>query len=330
MVFQKRLAEGRKLMGIHRFDSLLLTSREDIFYYTGYKASEGNILAIQKTGKPSLFVSPLENDAENVRGVELAYLKSIGQLAKKLKGVVGFDEFTLSANRFLNLHKQHVKLRKASSIIKRPMEVKDEEEIENIKKAILITKKSLEGVKIYNRTELDISRKIEAAFKVNGGEAGFDTIVANGTASIHHMPGDIKVRSSRTTIVDLGAKYNWYSCDVTRTYLGKSGKGWKRVWEDVKGMQDEIIEAVRPGVLMEDLQKLYADLMGKKKYKVYHSFGHGLGLAVHEQITGPLKPNMVITVEPGVYLKYKGGVRIEDDILVRKGKPAVLSKTVRY
>ncbi len=329
MGFQKRLSGARKLMGVHGFDSFMLTAREDIFYYTGYKASDGNTLLIQKYGKPLLFVSPLENDAESCRTTQTVYLKSIDSLTKPLKGgLVGFDEFSLSANRFLNLHKHHARLKKASALIKKPMEIKDEEEIEHMKKAISITKKSLEATKIYGKKEIDVARKIEVGFRVNGGETAFDTIVANGTASIHHMPGNSKVRRDKTTIVDLGARYNWYCSDITRTYLGSSG--WKSVWEDVKEMQEQIIEAIRPGKTMDDLQKLYQSLMAKKKYKVYHSFGHGIGLVVHEQVTGLLKENMVITAEPGVYLKHRGGVRIEDMVLVRKGKPLVLSKSIKY
>lgn len=331
MGFQKRLLNLRKLMAIHRFDSMLVSSREDIFYYTGYKAPDGNVLIVHKSGAPALFVSPLENDAERVRGADLVYLKSIEQIAKNLKhGLAGYDEFSLSANRFLGLHKYHARLKKASSFIKKPREAKDEQEIENIKKAIKITKKVLEQARFYNKMEVDVANKIEAGFKLNGADKAFDTIVANGTASIHHIPDHTTIKNTKPTIFDLGARYNWYCCDVTRTYLGRSGKFWKAVWEDVSEMQQKIIEAVKPGISMEEIQKLYEKLAAEKKYKVYHSFGHGLGLDVHEQVTGKLKEGMVITVEPGVYLKHKGGVRIEDTILVRKGKPAILSKIIRY
>ena len=117
---------------------------------------------------------------------------------------------------------------------------------------------------------------------------------------------------------------------MTRTYLGRSDRFWKAVWVNVSEMQQKIIEAVKPGVSMEEIQKLYESLAAKKGYKVCHSFGHGLGLDVHEQVTGRLSKGMVITVEPGVYLKHRGSVRIEDTILVRKGEPEILSKAIRY
>jgi len=331
MVFQNRLNALRKIMPAHNLDSLLLSSREDIFYYTGYKTPEGNLLAIGGAGKPQLFVSPLDNDAEKIKGVNLVYFQKSDQLTKLLKNQnVGYDENSLITGRFLNLHKFHIRLKKASELIKNPREIKDQEEIENIKQAINITKKVLEKTDFYNKSEISVANRIEAGFKLAGTDKAFDTIIANGTSSIHHMPDNTKIKSSKPTIFDLGAKYNWYCSDVTRTYLGKSGKFWKNVWDDVKEMQEEIIEAVRPGVSMQDLQNLYKSISEKKKYKVHHYFGHGIGLDVHEQITSPLKENMVITVEPGVYLKYKGGVRIEDMVLVKKGRPVVLSSKIRY
>ena len=347
MSIPTRLQKVRKLMSIQGLDSLLVSSREDIFYYTGYKTPEGNLLVIQNSGSPSLFVSPLDNDAEKVKGINLTYFKKGEDLTKLLKSQnVGYDENNLVARRFLNLHKHQIRLKKSSALIKQPREIKDDQEIESIKKAISITKNVLEKTNFYNRKEIDVANKIEAQFKLHGSDKSFDTIVCNGSASIHHIPDSTKIKSSRPTIFDLGARYNWYCCDVTRTYLGASGKYWKKIWEDVKEMQDEITEFVKPGITMEELQSIYIKLSGKKKYKVHHYFGHGLGLGVHEQITGKLKENMVITVEPGVYLNSgshkslanssgsmfcsAGGVRIEDTILVRKGRPIVLSKSIKY
>ncbi len=331
MSLQKKLQEVRKLMSIHNLDSLLVSSREDIFYYTGYKTAEGNLLIIQNSGKPSLFVSPLDNDAEKIRNVNLIYYNKGDQLTKLLKKQnIGYDENNLVARRFLNLHKNHLILKKASSLIKQPREIKDAEEIESIKKAVQITKKVLEKTSFYNKKEIDVANKIEADFLLSGADKAFDTIIANGTSSIHHIPDSTKIKSTKPTIFDLGARWDWYCSDVTRTYLGRSGMLWRKVWDDVKEMQEKIIDEVKIGITMEELQKIYKTLSDKKKYKVHHYFGHGLGLDVHEQITGKLKENMVITVEPGVYLKHKGGVRIEDTILVRKGKPLVLSKSIHY
>lgn len=328
MVYQKRLQLIRKIMSAQKIGSAMLSSREDIFYYTGYKASEGNLLLVKPSDRPALFASPLENDAEKVRGVQLIHFTKLEQLTKMLKGeAVGYDEFSLSANKFLNLHKNHIHLKKFSAFIKKPREIKDSDEIENIKQAIKISGKVLKGLKFYNKTEIDISNKIEANFKNLGAEKAFDTIVATGTGSIHHLPENRTIKKTKSTIIDFGARYNWYCSDITRSYPGTERK-WKAVFENVENIQKQIIDSAKPGAAMDDLNKLYRKLMEKYKHKIYHSFGHGLGLEVHEQISGPLKEGMVITVEPGVYLKHFGGIRIEDDILVTKGKPIVLTRKV--
>ena len=325
---QKRLGLIRKLMEANRLSSVILSLKEDIFYYSGHKASEGNLLLVNNSGKPILFVSPLENDAEKARA-EVVYLTKIDQLTKHIKGgLVGYDEHNLSANRFLLLHKHHIHLKKFSVLIKKPREVKYPEEIENIRHAIKISENVLKGLKFYGKTEIEVSNKIEADFKLSGASSAFDPIVANGTGSIHHPPENRRILRKNPTIIDFGARVNWYCSDITRSYPGTEKK-WKVVWENVSSIQKEIIDFVRPGVTMEDIKKLYEKLMAKNKYKIYHSFGHGLGLEVHEQITGPLKEGMVITVEPGVYIKHLGGIRIEDTILVRKGKAEVMSKNVK-
>lgn len=331
MALPNRLSNLRKQMEINRLDSVLLSSREDIFYYTGHRASEGNLSIVNKSGKPILFVSPLENDAEKLRGIEFVYLNKLEDMIKRLKNkTVGFDEFNLSSNRFINLHKHHIKLKKSAEAIKKPREIKDQEEIEHIKKAVSVTKKVLGETGFYGKREMDVANQIEGAFKTLGADKSFDTIIANGTASIHHMPGNTIIKNNKPTIFDLGARWDWYCCDVTRTYLGKSGKDWNKIWEDVSEMQIEIIGKMEVGITMKELEEVHQKLMKEKGYKIHHSFGHGLGLEVHEQITGKLKENMVITVEPGVYLKHKGGVRIEDTVLVKKGKPIVLSKSIDY
>src|SRR3989338_4547685 len=327
-----RLKSVKKIMENHRLDTLFITQKEDIFYYSGWKASEGNILVINRHQKPTLFVSPLEQDAQKLRSVHTIYLGKKEDLLKELRASksVGYDEYNLSANRFTLLHKLPIKLRRASEIIKKPKEVKDSWELGQIRKAVSISKKVFEKStgKIYGKSERALANKIEAGFILHEAEKAFDTIVSCGSEGIHHQPSGNLIKKTRPTIVDFGARFNWYCCDITRTFAGTS-KEWKTTKEAVKNIQEEIIDFVKPGVGMEDIKKLYEKLMTKHKYKIQYSFGHGIGLEVHEQITGKLKENMVITVEPGVY-KHSGGCRIEDTILVKKGKAEILTKSIKY
>ncbi len=328
MQWSNRIKAAKKLMENHNLDTFFITQREDIFYYSGWKASEGNILIINRHSKPTLFVSPLEQDAEKLRSVNMVYLRKKDDLLKELKGSksLGYDEYNLTASRFALLHKLPIRLRKSHEIIKKPREIKDPWEVEQIKKAIGVTKTVFQEAtkKMYGSSERILANKIEAGFILEGAEKAFDTIVSCGSDVIHHQPNNSIVRKTRPTIIDFGARFNWYCCDVTRTFSGTS-KEWKKIKENISAIQKEIIDFVKPGIEVDDIKGLYEKLMGKYKYRVQHAFGHGIGLEVHEQVTGKLKESMVITVEPGVY-KQHGGCRIEDTILVKRNKAEILSK----
>ncbi len=329
MQLRNRLKSIKKIMQTHHIDALFITQREDVFYYTGWKANEGNILIVNNQQRPTLFVSPLEQDAEKLKFANLVYLKRKEDILKELKGLksVGYDEYNLTANRFSLLHKLPIRLKKSSELIKKPRQIKDSWEIEQIKKAVSVTKNSLEKQKIYGKTEDTIAANIEARFRSQCALTAFDTIVSSGSGVIHHQPRKIVVKSGKPVIIDFGARFNWYCCDVTRT-LVKGNKEWSKIKENTLSIQKQIIDEIEPGIEMADIRKQYEKLMGKYGYKIQHSFGHGIGLDVHEQITGKLKEGMVMTVEPGVY-KNNGGCRIEDTILVRKNGVEILTKQIK-
>ncbi len=322
MDYKKRVGKLRQYSG--KLGAILVTSPEDILYYTGYPSHDNGFLLITKS-KSTLFVSPLENDAEKLKTVDVEYLGK-GVLTNKLKGkIVGFDESSLTSDLFLSFRKSGIKLKPISSQIRKPRQVKDHWEIEQIKSAIRITKEFVGRLELLNRTERQVAFSIDSKMRDLGVTNSFDTIVGSGSnaASIHHMPDNRKIMTDDVVIVDLGVKYNGYCSDITRTFSQKNQK-WKRIKEDVKEIQMSIIDSVAVGTKMKDLQGLYEKLMKKRGYKVCHYFGHGIGLSVHESVD-VLEENMVITVEPGVYIKNSGGCRIEDMILVTRNKPKILS-----
>jgi Xaa-Pro aminopeptidase len=108
----------------------------------------------------------------------------------------------------------------------------------------------------------------------------------------------------------------------------KPGIREKKIVENVSGIQAELIGMATEGVRYDDIQKRYELLLKRKGYKLMHSFGHGIGIGVHERPAkgDVLKAGMVITVEPGAYMKGFGGCRIEDMVLVRKGSPRILTR----
>jgi Xaa-Pro aminopeptidase len=209
--------------------------------------------------------------------------------------------------------------------------VKEEWEMEQIRKAADIASRVVSGLgDISGKTEIDVSEAIDSSFRKAGAKPAFETIVASGRHSwfVHHIPDKNMIKSNDLVIVDLGAIMSSYCSDMTRTLCQASGQKEKRIIENLGEIQSELMDMAMPGVKYDDIQRRFEHLMKRKGYRVMHSFGHGIGIGVHERPSKGdiLKEGMVMTVEPGAYIKNFGGCRIEDMILVKKGKGKILTK----
>ena len=320
---QKRLARLETLLGPACVDNFLLTSANDVFYYTGFRPS-GPAFFILKP-RPTLYVMDLDNEAEKVESV--VFIKKLKELRTVLKRYrkVGYDEFGMDAYTLKAL--RGVRLRPCAKFIKQPRMVKEPGEIEKIKTACNITKSVFKNLKIFGKTEARVARDINLAFIKNGSEQAFEPVVATGPNGyyIHHIPTGKRIKPDYMTVVDAGAKFGGYCSDMSRTFCERPGRRGARVMDDVEKIQSEIIDKIRPGVKFESLQKVYEKLMKKNKYRIWHGVGHGVGLNVHEPLVGELEPGTVLTIEPGVYIKKLGGCRIEDTVLVRKSGAKILT-----
>jgi Xaa-Pro aminopeptidase len=226
-------------------------------------------------------------------------------------------------------------------------QIKTNEEIDFIKKAINITGDSLRYIKnnINNyRFEYEIERDLTINFLKNGGEKhGFEPIVASGenASIIHYKNNEDKINSDSLILLDVGAQVGYYSADISRTY--KIGTPKKRQLEIYSGLFDvhkKIVSMVKPGITIKYLQeqtdielsKLYKKLKIENR-KLPHGVSHHLGIDVHDaaDYQAELQENMIITIEPGIYLKEESiGVRIEDDILLTKKGNVNLSEFIDY
>ncbi|MFH1450536.1 MAG: M24 family metallopeptidase, partial [archaeon] len=172
-----------------------------------------------------------------------------------------------------------------------------------------------------------------------GAQFSFDPIISYGknAALPHAKPTDTK--SGICLLCDVGASWKGYHADVTRTLKlsngGRRGVGaeFDRAYEVVKEAQELAIDAIEPGKTAKDIHDICQNHLKKNGHSLAHSTGHGIGLTIHEwpyigekQDKTKLEPGMVFTVEPGVYIKGKFGIRIEDDILVTKTGRKILSK----
>ena len=212
--------------------------------------------------------------------------------------------------------------------------VKTDEEVELITKAIQIGEQALQEIvskgasNLIGRTEEDIRNELEYRMRCLGAsDKSFASIVAAGSHSsrCHHFPGSRVIEANQTLLIDWGAKYKGYCGDLTRTFfIGSIPERMEEIYNVVLGAQQAAIEAMKPGAICGDIDKVARDFITEAGFgkQFIHGLGHGLGLDVHEMPSfhkgyeAELKENMVMTVEPGIYFAGMGGVRIEDDILV--------------
>lgn len=224
---------------------------------------------------------------------------------------------------------------------------KDNLELKYIKKACLETYKISKKIPSFfetrnseRLTELDISKKIDILSIKNCGDKSFDTIVAFGenTSFPHYIPSEkIFYKSdSFKFLADFGAKYKNYCADMTITFFKNLNDDlYKKIFDAVSEAHLKAIEMIKPGILAKDLDLKVREVFDKYKLTEYflHSTGHGVGLDIHESPSinyldsTLLKENMVITIEPGLYIKNIGGVRIEDTVLITKNGYKILTSS---
>lgn len=278
-------------------------------------------MIIPKTGKPRLHISPLEGRVKAFAELRFSEIKPPKTL--------GFDENSLSVSLYKKFKKKS-KLFPAAATIKKPREIKDAQEIMLMEKAANIVKKTLKSVNVFGKQESKVARDIEHSIREQGAEPAFETIVASGRNAgnrIHHAPIASVVRKQDLTIIDLGARFQGYCSDITRTHFLKRDKKQRQLWETVLAIQQECIDLAQPGTELKEINNHYKKTLQKKGSRPRHWIGHGIGLDVHEPVS-TLKKGMIITIEPGIYLKNYGGCRIEDMIIIQKNKAKVLSHSI--
>jgi Xaa-Pro aminopeptidase len=315
---------------ISDIDCFLITAPEDIFYYSGYMPlkEEGAILVV--LGKGARLFTTKNGFQTKTASVKITLMEKSSDFYDFIKNyrIVGFDEDNMLSGALLRLKKHKLVLRPMSQAIKEPRMVKTPGEIDTIRKAIALTKKAF-GIRFMGMSEYEAAAEIDHLFKKSGAESAFDLIVASGpnSGSVHHRPSARKIHVKDLVIVDVGAKVDCYCADLTRTLCRSPGAKQKELIGTVKSMQGQLFDFIRPGIKFSDVQAKYEELMKKAGYPCFHSFGHGIGLSVHEKPwkDDVLKENMVLTVEPGIYTKSLGGCRIEDIVVIRKEKVKLLS-----
>ncbi len=309
----------------------LFFKNENIAYLSGFKPSSFSMVIFKE--EPILLASKMDlEEANHISKIPVEEFKSF----KGIKGLLQKSDpkkIGLESSLSLGICKQ---LRgdwkiTLSDIVDKQRMIKTAGEIKNIEKAIEIAEKSIKSLKIQGK-EWEIADQLNHEMKLNGSpKEAFDTIVASGSRSSlpHAEVSENKVEEH--VLIDWGARWNGYCSDSTRTRVETEKQ--EEIREIVLEAQKAGIGAIRPGILASEVDKVVRDVISEYGYEknFIHSTGHGVGLEVHEEPSlsakGDIKleKNMVMTVEPGIYLEGQFGVRIEDMVLV-KNKSEVLTK----
>lgn len=318
---------------IHKenIDSMVVLNPKNIAYLSGFNPSSFSVLILKD--EPLLLTSKMDfEDASLNTTILLEEFKSLDEIKDYLNGVVGIEKsMTLGVYRKLKI--SSIFEVKITNAVERLRSIKSREEIQNIGKAIDIAENAIKNIEFdSHRSENEIAAHIEYNMRIMGSKkASFDTIVASGKrSSLPHA--DVSSKPLNMPIViDWGATYNNYCSDTTRTIIENEKQ--EEIFEIVLEAQKSAIDVIKPGIKASYVDKVARDVIEEYGYGDYfiHSTGHGVGLEIHESPSLSsnekikLKKNMVVTVEPGIYLKDEFGVRIEDMVLI-KNKAKVLNK----
>jgi Xaa-Pro aminopeptidase len=261
-------------------------------------------------------------------------------------GTVGLNYRELTHESFLQLEKAlpGAEWVDVSPAVRATRMVKDASEIERLERAAAIG--SVVAMKIPSMlrsgiTDLELAAEIEYAMGREGGSGrSFATIAGFGPdgAEPHYAPRGRKLEPGMSIVCDFGALYRRYASDITRSFhFGPRDAEMKKVHDTVFAAQEAALRAVRAGVLGKEVHMAAQNVIDDSPYKgrFTHGLGHSIGLAVHDGfgmnplVEEPLQSGMTITIEPGIYLPGKGGVRIEDDIVVTDEGYRFLTKAPR-
>jgi Xaa-Pro aminopeptidase len=351
--YKGRQAQLRSSLAGAALDALLVTHLPNIRYLCGFTGSAGVLLV---TAKQSLFftdsryTSQAKEEVSGARTVVgkqssmatlIVWLKS----AKKVRGLrrVGFDaeHVTFASHRTLAASlSTGMRLRPAAGLVERARMIKDAEELQRMRAAALL------GAGLFGRVlevirpgvrETEVAAEMErSAFQAGAEGMSFPSIIAAGKRSAlpHGRASNQPIPGSGFVVCDFGVILTGYCSDMTRTvHVGPPSEEARSAYGAVREAQQAAIEAIRPGRTAGEVDGAARKILQRHKLGRYftHSTGHGVGLEIHEAprvATGQkeeLKPGMVITVEPGVYLAGKWGIRIEDMVLVTERGGEVLT-----
>jgi Xaa-Pro aminopeptidase len=334
-----------------KIDALLVSAAPNIRYLCGFTGDNGLLLmtpdSVTLFTDPRYTIQAAQECTCPVKTVAKGHLDgaAVEAIGRRRLKRIGFE----AARMLVETH-QRIKealplgasLKSAGPVVEKMRMIKSAAEIARIRRSVATNSAAFEKTVRFIRpgvAESSVAAELEYQMRRFGAEkAAFDTIVAAGPRSAlpHAQPTSRKIASDELLLIDMGACQDGYMSDMTRVlYLGNPGRRIRNLHGAVLRAQLAAIDAVRPGVTTAQVdrkarQVLQSEGLGKE---FVHSTGHGLGLEIHEpprvgkRDKTKLEAGMVITIEPGAYIRDFGGIRIEDTVLVTRNGCEILTPT---
>ncbi|MCX7923274.1 MAG: Xaa-Pro peptidase family protein [Clostridia bacterium] len=351
-VVEKRLKKLREKLAEKGIDAALITKRENYVYFSGFTGTSAFLIISQNDAVIITDFRYAEQakqqaglyEVEQYHGSLIAALNDV--IKKKGINKLGFEEGYLTYEKYSE-YKKKLNVSEFSplgGVLETLRMVKDQDEIEIIKKAVEIADNAFSHIINFIKPgvrEIEVAAEIEYFMKRQGAKgASFETIVASGErASMPHGVASEKVINQGDVItLDYGAIYKEYCSDMTRTvFLGDPQPEIKKIYSIVLEAQQKALEGAAAGLTGKEIDFIARDIISKRGYEKNfgHGLGHGVGIEIHEEprlsMAGSIKMEngMVVTVEPGIYVPGLGGVRIEDMIVINDDKPQILTQSTK-
>ena len=345
-VIGKRIKAIRRSLSGKRISCLIVTKPANVTYITGFLGEDS--WAMLTPGRvylltDSRYTEQAQKECPSCKIIDRAgpMADAVADLVKKLKSVRTVTvENSISVAEFEQLKKAvKARFRTAEDIVENARLIKDETEIATIKAAASISsrtlRQTLEHIKP-GMTESELAGMLDFQIRKLAARNSFETIVAFGpnASRPHHQPGRRKLRKKDAVLIDFGARYKGYCSDITRCFVvGEPTALYTRVFDIAERAQAAAIKKIRAGARLAEVDAAARETIAEADLPVYgHGTGHGFGLEIHESpflktdAQGRLEAGQVITIEPGIYIPGKLGVRIEDDVLVTETGCKILTR----
>ncbi|MBI4287060.1 MAG: aminopeptidase P family protein [Chloroflexi bacterium] len=351
----RRLHGVRDYMQERPLDCLIVTQIDNRRYLSGFAGSAGTLFI---TGKLAILATDFRYvEQAKLQAPQFEVLQIKGEMANWLPPLaashniktIGLEAEDISYAAYTQLAEALAKtcsahLISTQGVVAGIRAVKDKEELELIRRAVALGEQAFIHLTTFLRpglSEKTVAWELEKYMREQGSDKmPFDIIVAAGTnaAQPHHHPSERPVQEGEPIIVDLGASFDGYGSDLTRTfYIGTPDDAYRKIYGLVLRAQQNAIDRIRPGLTGGEADGLARSIIEEAGYGAAfgHGLGHGVGMATHEEPRlGPgaaqtMRAGMAVTVEPGIYLPEWGGVRIEDDVYLTTGSPQIMSHASR-